>query len=117
MTGSHSHLRPRSLHHGAELILFSVYKLLAALLFVAPGVGASRLAHKDVHSLVWHALDEVLHRSPESRVVQFLLEKAELLNDPMLKRIGFGAFCYAAVAIIEAVGLYLEKAWAEFLTV
>jgi uncharacterized membrane protein (DUF2068 family) len=54
--------------------------------------------------------------NPESRIVNFLFEKAELLNDPLLRRIGFGAFCYAAVGVIEAVGLYLEKAWAEFLT-
>ncbi len=118
MTGSHTHLasgRPR--HHRAGLILIAAYKLLAALLFVAVGVGALRLVHKDVDDFAWHALVEVLHWSPESRVVQFLLEKAELLNDPMLKRIGFGAFCYAAVGVVEAVGLYLEKVWAEFLTI
>lgn len=117
MTGSRTHLRRRNTHHRAGLVLISAYKLLGALLFVALGVGALRLLHKDVDDLVWHTLVEVLHRNPESRVVQFLLEKAELLNDPMLRRIGFGAFCYAALGILEAVGLYLEKAWAEFLTV
>jgi uncharacterized membrane protein (DUF2068 family) len=59
---------------------------------------------------------EVLHRNPESRVVNFLLEKAELLTDPMLRRIGFGAFSYAAVCIAEGIGLYLEKVWGEVLT-
>jgi uncharacterized membrane protein (DUF2068 family) len=118
MTGLHTHLATGShKRHRAGLVLIAAYKLLAALLFVAVGVGALHLVHKDVDDFVWHALVEVLHWSPESRVVQFLLEKAELVNDPMLKRIGFGAFCYAAVGIIEAVGLYLEKTWAEFLTV
>jgi uncharacterized membrane protein (DUF2068 family) len=118
MTGLQTHFAPGShKRHRAGLLLISAYKLLAALLFIAVGVGALRLVHKDVDDFVWHALVEVLHWSPESRVVQFLLEKAELLNDPMLKRIGFGAFCYAAVGIVEAVGLYLEKVWAEFLTV
>ena len=31
----------------------------------------------------------------------------------MLRRIGFGAFFYAAIGIAEAIGLYLEKAWAN----
>lgn len=118
MSGLRTHLDPGSRrHHRAGLILIAAYKLLGALLFVGVGVGALHLVHKDVDDYVWHALVEVRHWNPESRIVQFLLDKAELLNDPMLKRIGFGAFCYAAVGIVEAVGLYLEKAWAEFLTV
>jgi uncharacterized membrane protein (DUF2068 family) len=81
------------------------------------GVGALRLLHKDVDDFAWHALVEVLHWNPESRVVSFLLERAELLDDPMLKRIGFGAFCYAAVCVAEGIGLYLEKVWGEVLTI
>ena len=34
----------------------------------------------------------------------------------MLKRIGEVVFIYAALDLIEGVGLYLEKAWAEYLT-
>lgn len=118
MTGSQTHIATVThTRHRAGLILISAYKLLGALLFVVVGVGALQLVHKDVDDVVWHALVEVLHWSPESRVVQFVLEKAELLNDPLLRRIGFGAFCYAGVGILEAVGLYLEQAWAELLTV
>jgi uncharacterized membrane protein (DUF2068 family) len=72
--------------------------------------------HRDVDDFAWHTLVEVLHRNPESRVVNFLLEKAELLDEPLLRRIGFGAFCYAAVCIAEGIGLYLEKVWGEVLT-
>ena len=31
-------------------------------------------------------------------------------------RIGLVAFCYAALSMIEGIGLYLEKIWAEYLT-
>ena len=34
----------------------------------------------------------------------------------MLRRIGFAAFCYAGIGIAEGIGLYLEKAWGEYLT-
>ncbi|UWZ82110.1 DUF2127 domain-containing protein [Occallatibacter riparius] len=116
MTGT-SQIVKKSPNHHAGLILIAAYKILCALLFVLVGVGALRLLHKDVDDFAWHALVEVLHWNPESRVVSFLLERAELLDDPMLKRIGFGAFCYGAVCVAEGIGLYLEKVWGEVLTI
>jgi uncharacterized membrane protein (DUF2068 family) len=35
----------------------------------------------------------------------------------MLRRIGFVAFSYAALSFAEGLGLYLEKAWGELLTI
>lgn len=117
MKGTSSHLAPKDHHkHRAGLVLIAAYKLLGALFFIAIGVGALRLLHKDVGDVLWHELIEVLRLNPESRVVNFIFEKAELLNDPVLRRIGFAAFCYAALGVLEAIGLYLEKVWAEFLT-
>jgi uncharacterized membrane protein (DUF2068 family) len=34
----------------------------------------------------------------------------------MLRRIGAAAFSYAGISMVEGIGLYLEKAWAEYLT-
>jgi len=115
MTGSAPHLDAQRRNHRTGLVLIAAYKLLGALLFVAVGVGAMRLLHKDIDDVMWRMIGD-LKMNPESRIVNFLFEKAELLNDPLLRRIGFAAFCYAAVGVIEAIGLYLEKAWAEFLT-
>ncbi len=115
MTGSASHLVSRRWNHRTGLVLIAAYKLLVALLFVGVGVGALRLLHKDIDDLVWRLIGE-LKMNPESRFVNFIFEKAELLNDPLLRRIGLAAFCYAALGVLEAVGLYLEKTWAEFLT-
>jgi len=101
--------------HNKLLILIAIYKGLQALLFVAVGVGALRLLHKDVGDVIEDLLDS-LHFSPESRLVNFLLEKASLINDPILRRIGLVAFSYAGVSLAEGIGLYLEKAWGEVLT-
>lgn len=116
MTGSQTQILEKSPNHRAGLILIAAYKVLSALLFVLVGLGAFHLMHRDVDDFAWHTLVEVLHRNPESRVVNFLLEKAELLNEPLLRRIGFVAFCYAAVCLAEGIGLYLEKVWGEVLT-
>lgn len=102
-------------HHNRWLVLIAIYKLLQALLFIAIGVGALRLLHKDVGDLFATFADR-LRFSPESRIVNFILEEASLLNDPLLRRIGAAAFCYAALGAAEGIGLYLEKAWGEILT-
>lgn len=102
-------------HHNRFLLLIAVYKVLYALLFIAIGLGAHRLLHKDVADQI-ELLARHLRFNPESHLVTFILKKASLLNDPLLRRIGFIAFSYAGITLAEGIGLYLEKAWGEILT-
>ncbi len=102
-------------HHNRWLLLIAADKFFHALLFVAIGLGARRLLHKDIADQII-LLAHHLHFDPESRFVDFVLDKASLLNDPALRRIGFVAFSYAGISLAEGIGLYLERAWGEFLT-
>ncbi len=97
------------------LILIAAFKLAQAVLFVAIGVGAFRLLHKDIGDTLEKLVNH-LRFNPESRLVNFILERASLLNDHLLRRIGWVVFIYAALDLVEGTGLYLEKAWAEYLT-
>jgi uncharacterized membrane protein (DUF2068 family) len=97
------------------LELIAVYKLLQAVLLVSVGVGALKLLHKDVADLLTN-LVTALHRNPEGRLVQFLLDKAALVDDHMLRRISLFMFCYAALGLLEGFGLMFEKVWAEYFT-
>jgi uncharacterized membrane protein (DUF2068 family) len=101
--------------HNRWLVLIAVYKSLQALLFIAIGIGARHMLHRDVADEMAMLADH-LRFNPESRLVNFLLDRASLLNDPILRRIGAVAFSYAGVSLAEGIGLYLEKAWGEFLT-
>ncbi len=101
--------------HNRLLVLIAVYKMLQALLFVAVGVGALHLLHKDIGDVL-SQVAAALRFNPESRFVNLVLDEAALLNDPLLKRIGLVAFSYAGISLAESIGLYLEKAWAEYLT-
>ena len=101
--------------HKSGLLLIAVYKAVLALLFVAVGVGAMRLMHKDIDEVI-SRIGDLLRFSPESKFVNFLYDRASLINDPLLRRIGALAFSYAAVSMAEGIGLFLEKAWAEYLT-
>jgi uncharacterized membrane protein (DUF2068 family) len=115
MTGSSLQSAPKAHRHNKGLVLIAVYKLLQALLFVSIGVGALRLLHQDIDDVLTRVASD-LRFNPESRFVNFILDRASFLDDPMLRRIGLAAFCYAAVGLLEGIGLYLEKAWGEYLT-
>ncbi|MGH9563855.1 MAG: DUF2127 domain-containing protein [Terracidiphilus sp.] len=115
MARSRQPSRVRPPNHNRLLLLIAIYKFLNALVFVAIGLGARHLLHKDIADEL-DLLARHLRFNPESHLVNFILDKATLVNDPLLRRIGFVAYCYGAVTLIEGIGLYLEKAWGEFLT-
>jgi uncharacterized membrane protein (DUF2068 family) len=115
MTDSPSQSFFKPMHHNRWLILIAAFKLAQALLFVAIGVGALKLLHQDIGDVLT-AVAEHLRFNPESRFVNFVLDKAALIDDRLLRRIGEAVFIYAGLDLIEGIGLYLEKAWAEYLT-
>ncbi|MGA2808340.1 MAG: DUF2127 domain-containing protein [Terracidiphilus sp.] len=115
MNDSPSTLSAAHREHNTWLILIAAFKLGQALLFVAIGVGALQLLHKDVGDLLARLADH-LRFNPESKFVNFVLEKASLLDDRLLRRIGAVVFIYAGLDLVEGIGLYLEKVWAEYLT-
>lgn len=115
MTDSNRKLDQERQKHNRWLVLIAAYKFLLALMFAAVGVGALRLLHKDIDDVIGH-IGDMLRFNPESRFVNFLYDRASLINDPLLRRIGALAFSYAGVSLAEGIGLYLEKAWGEFLT-
>ena len=114
MTDSPSQFAPRH-RHDKGLVLIAAYKLLQALLIAAIGVGAVRLLNKDASDVLAGVADH-LHFNSEWRLVKFILDKATLLDNRLLWRIELAAFSYAALGVLEGIGLYLEKAWAEYLT-
>ncbi len=104
---------PKGRNRWLELI--ATYKLLQSLLLVSVGVGALRLLHKDIADLLTN-LALGLRFDPEGRLVSFLLDKAAYLDDQKLRQISMFLFSYAAVGILEGIGLMYEKVWAEYLT-
>lgn len=107
---------PKKPHgHNKWLILIAAYKLGQALLFIALGVGALRLLHKDIQDELTRLIDH-LRFNPESKLVNFILLKSSIINDHMLREFSAVVFGYAGIGLIEGIGLYLEKIWAEYLT-
>jgi len=97
------------------LMLIAFFKFIQATLFVGIGIGALHLIHVDIDDFLTQVFT-VLRFNPESNFVNLVLEKASILDDRMLRRISAAVFAYAALGLIEGIGLYLEKAWAEYFT-
>ena len=100
----------------AILILIALFKLVKALLLIAVGIGALRLLHKDVGSVIEHWV-EVLRVDPDNHYVHTLLVKLFAVTPKQLEAVGVGTFFYAALLLTEGVGLLLRKHWAEYFTV
>jgi uncharacterized membrane protein (DUF2068 family) len=91
--------------------LFEAFKGVVVLLAAS---GLLSLLHKDVHAVAT-TLIEHLHLNPASRYPRIFLDATSNLHDSRLVWLAVGAGVYAFVRLVEAYGLYGEKAWAEVL--
>jgi len=98
------------------LQLIALFKLVKAALLIAVGVGALKLLHKDVAGAVEHWV-ELLRLDPNNHYIDTALEKASNLTPDKIKELGLGSMVYAGLFLTEGIGLWLEKRWAEWLTV
>jgi uncharacterized membrane protein (DUF2068 family) len=82
------------------------------VLLVATGLVA--LVHQDLGEfaalLVRHS-----HLNPASKYPQIFVDAASHLDQPRLIWLALGALAYASVRLVEAYGLFWERAWAEWL--
>jgi len=99
------------------LRFIAIYKLLHALFFIAVGFGLLRLRGHSVVEVLNTYIIIPYHLNPESRVVDWLLDKADTLTSHRLLLLAYAAFFYAALFAVEGIGLYLRKHWAEYLVV
>jgi uncharacterized membrane protein (DUF2068 family) len=108
---AHLHLEARD----TGLYLIGLFKLVKAIFFLGMGVGALHFLHHDLTGAVSHVITE-LHFDPESRLVDFLMDKVGLVTHNRLRLISLGTFLYSALCTVEAYGLLRRKVWAEFFT-
>lgn len=102
--------------HGRGLRLIAAFKLLKAAALIAVGIGALRLLHKDVAAVVEHWIN-IFRVDPHNHFIDLLLTRLEILDDRRLKELSVGTFGYAAIFLVEGVGLAFRKRWAEYFTI
>ncbi len=102
--------------HNKSLLVIAIFKFVKGCLLLALAIGLLRLLHHDVaHTLT--RIANALRVDPNNRYLVDLLARAQLISD---KNIGVASgltFVYSGLFFVEGFGLYLEKVWAEYLTV
>ncbi|HEY8105124.1 MAG TPA: DUF2127 domain-containing protein [Gemmatimonadales bacterium] len=98
------------------LRLIAVFKFLKVLLLVTVGLGALKLLDPAAAADAREWL-RGLAMSSDRRAMQGALVLVSRLTPERLEALGIGAFLYAALFTTEGIGLWLEKRWAEYLTV
>ena|SRR5215467_748992 len=98
------------------VMLIGALKLFKGLLLVLLAFGSLHLLHRDIAETLSPIIAE-LHIDPENRHFARPLASIWALDDRALKRIGAGAFFYAALLSTEGIGLLLRQRWAEYFTV
>ena len=106
----------RSSSRRGLLTYIAAFKIVKACLLVVVGIAAFRLVSSDSVQVVEGWLAHLT--SPTGReIVQRGLTRALRLGPGRLAALGVGAWLYAALFLIEGIGLWRERRWAEYLTI
>jgi len=96
--------------------LIGGFKVACALLFLAVGVGLFRLLRRDVAEGLEHGIS-LLRLDPQNETLHAAIGWVSNIDHRKLKAIGFGSFFYAALYLVEGIGLLARRRWAGYLTV
>jgi uncharacterized membrane protein (DUF2068 family) len=102
--------------HERGLHIVALFEGTKGLLVLLVGCGLLSFIHKDVHEAAIRLVKH-FHLNPASHYPQIFLNLTERINDIKLWSIAIAALMYSVVRFIEAVGLWLRKAWAEWFAV
>jgi uncharacterized membrane protein (DUF2068 family) len=117
MNGTDSNgLKSGSKTHARGLHVVALFEGAKGLLVLLVGFEVLTLIHKDVHEAALR-LVEHLHLNPAGHYPRIFLDLAERINDTRLWSMAIAAALYSTVRMVEAVGLWLRKAWAEWFAV
>jgi uncharacterized membrane protein (DUF2068 family) len=102
--------------NGRLLQAIAALKLLEALVLCLTGVVALELLRPQITQQLqdWLAL---LPLTSEHRIAQHLLNSLTGLGPHRIKALGGVVFAYAALFLVEGIGLLRRRRWAEWVTV
>lgn len=97
--------------------LIAAGKLLKACGFLILGMTIGRLVHAPDAAGLVSAWMERIHIDPDGRHAQHALSWISSVPPQRLAGIGTGVFAYAVIYLVEGLGLWFDRRWAEWLTI
>jgi uncharacterized membrane protein (DUF2068 family) len=101
---------------GAELRLVAVFEFTKGLLVLLLGLGLVAYIHRDIQDVAEELLLH-LHLNPASRIPGVFLKLVERVSNVDMWFLALGALTYATIRVAEGLGLWFDKAWAEWVGV
>lgn len=105
----------RGRRHLRGLVLIGVLELLKGTLLLALGFGLLKLLHHDLYAMTMQLVG-TLRFDPNNTFINTLLGEVSMMNDHRLWEWSAFTFACAALYFLEGIGLVLEKAWGEYVT-
>ena len=96
---------------GIHIVAF--FEGAKGLLVLLVGLGLLEFIHKDLH-LVAAQIVRQFHLNPARHYPMIFIDAINHLTDGQLLAMAFSALLYSAVRLVEAVGLWLQRQWAEW---
>ncbi len=109
---------PRPPPHRRNRILFTIalFKFAKAGILIVGGTLALCFRNADLSRIAIHWVNR-LRLDPHNRYVDWVLDHVALVHKRQIEMLVIGTFIYAILFSIEGVGLFLEKAWGEYLVI
>lgn len=108
--------RPSVVDRTAFLRVLSIYKFVQTAILVGLGLATIRLVRPEVAA----RFEEWVQDLPVGTVQRVSERFLEWVSGPQQNRalfLGLGLFAYSLLFLAEAIGLWMQKRWAEWLTV
>lgn len=110
------HKQPLHSPHTKGLHIVAFFEGVKGLLVLVVGLELLSFIHKDIHEAAMR-LVEHFHLNPASHYPRIFLDLSEQINDTKLWGMAIAAVMYFIVRMVEAIGLWLRKTWAEWFAV
>lgn len=101
---------------GLLLRLIALFKFIKAILLIATGIGAFHFVHTNLTQYAENLVRRY-HLDPGNHYVTLVLARTTSVTPRRLHELGAVAFIYAALFLLEGIGLWRLKRWGEWLTV
>ena len=102
--------------HARGLHIVAVFEGVKGVLVLLVGFELLTFIHKDIHEAAVRLVKHI-HLNPASHYPRIFLDLTEHISDTKLWGMALAAAMYSIVRMIEAVGLWLRKSWAEWFAV
>ena len=102
--------------HDRGLFALALFKMAKAILLCMAGAGALSLLRPAEEAKVRELLSDITIRQGH-RFVEQALHLMNVASPRQMTFVGLASICYGLLFATEGVGLWMEKRWAEWLTI